>query len=305
MTVPPETAQRFLPSVDRLEAAMHAARRAFDRADIEDALRQLDVASRLKPEYDAAWLLRGHVLRKGGDPESALDSFARALKINGESEEGWLGLAATLHDLGRPRDEVDAYDRLLKLHPKSLAAWIDKGAALHDLQDYRGAVTCYDKVLATRPEHAAAWNNKGVALLRLGDDAGALRCVDEALHLDPEFYDAMANRVLLFQKQGRHGDVILWADRALRHREAAWLWYVKGLAHLGLSESTLAMKAFDRALALDPSLKQARVGLRKAKALRQTTDFYRGVYECFGTYLKGDPGCEECEIQARCRAVTS
>src|SRR5437773_2146934 len=86
--------------------------------------------------------------------------------------------------------------------------------------------------------------------------------------------------------------------------KAPWLWYVKGQAHLGLGESTLAMKAFERALALDPKSKEAKAGLRKATAARQKGDFYRGVYECFGTHAAGDPGCEVCEIRGGCRLVT-
>ena len=304
MTLPPDLKERFLPSVDRLEDAMRSARRAYDQGDLDEALRQLGAALRLKPEYDAGWLLRGQVLRKAGDLDGALQCFAHILKINAESEDGWMGLASVLHDLGRAKVEVEAYDQILKLRPKAFEAWIDKGAVLHELKDYRGAIACYDKVLALRPEHAAAWNNKGAALLRLRDEAGAARCFDEALHLDPDFYDAMANRILLCERQGRHGETVLWADRALRIREAPWLWYVKGLAHLGLSESTLAIRAFERALATDPGLKEARAALRKAKALREKVDFYRGVYECFGTHLAGDPGCDECEIRARCREVT-
>ena len=304
MTVPPAAEERFLPSVDSLEAAMRAARRAADQGDVDGALRQLGIALRLKPEYDAAWLLRGHVLRRANDLEGALESFAQALKINGESEESWMGLASALHGLGRLPEEVEAYDRIVAIHPRSTEAWIDKGAVLHELGDYAGAIACYDTVLAWRPEHVAAWNNKGAALLRLGDEAAATRCIDEALQLDPDFFDAVANRVLLCQRQGRHGETVLWVDRALRIRDAPWLWYVKGLAHLGLSESTLAMKAFERTLASDPSLKEARAGLRKAKALREKVDFYRGAYECFGTHLPGDPGCVECEISTRCREVT-
>src|SRR5204863_9927 len=107
----------------------------------------------------------------------------------------------------------------------------------------------------------------GASLLRPGADVGAARCIDEALHLDPDFYDAMANRVLLYRRMKRHGETVLWADRALRLREAPWLWHVKGTAHLGLRESTLAIKAFEHALALDPKSKEARAGLRKAKTL--------------------------------------
>ena len=304
MTLAPDTTERFLPSVDRLESAMHAARRAFDRGDTEGALGQLGVALKLKPEYDAAWILRGHVLQRAGDMEGALDSFAQSLKCNGDSKDGWMGLASVLHALGRLKEEAEAYDRLLAYDPRSLEAWIDKGAVLHELGDYSAAILCYEEVLALRPEYAAAWNNKGAALLRLGREAEAARCFEEALQLDPDCVDAMANRTYLCETQGHHGEAVIWADRALRIREAPGLWYAKGLAHLGLLESTLAIRSFDRALALEPTLKEAKAALRRAKAMREKSDFYRGVYECFGTHLAGDPGCEECEIRPRCREVT-
>ena len=114
----------------------------------------------------------------------------------------------------------------------------------------------------------------------------------------------MANRMYLYEQQGRHGEAVLWADRALRIREAAWLWYAKGLAHLGLLESTLALQSFERALTIDPNLAEAKAALGRARELREKVDFYRGVYECFGTHLAGDPGCAECEIRPRCQEVT-
>lgn len=305
MSGPSENARaRFLPSVDRLEAAMHAGRKSLDAGQMDGALREVNEALRLKPEYDAAWILRGTILRRSGDPDGALASFAQALRFNRESTEGWLGLATALHDLRRHREEVEAYDELLKFHPRLLEAWINRGAALHAMKDFQGALACYEKVLAIRPEHAAAWNNKGAALLRLGREADALRCFDEALHFHPDFLDAMLNRILLTAKENRHGETVIWADRALRLQESPTLWYVKGLSHLGLLESTQAVNAFERALALDPGAREAKAGLRRAKALRETVDFYRGVYDCFGTHLDGDPGCAECAIAAKCMEVS-
>lgn len=295
---------RYLPSVDRLEDAMRAGMRALDAGQPDEALERFNLALKLKPEYDAAWLARGHALRQLKDSEGALQSFAQALRANHESEEAWLALATTLRGLGRRREEVEAYDELLKIRPRSVDAWVNKGAALHELKSFRAATACYDAALAIRPEHAPAWNNKGAALLRLHDEAGADRCFAEALHFDPDFFDAIVNRVLLLQRRGRHGEVVIWTDRALRFREAAWLWYVKALAHLGLLEGTLAVKAFERALELDPKFQEAKEGLREAKGLRQRVDFFRGVYECFGTHEAGDPGCEECEISGRCREVS-
>jgi tetratricopeptide (TPR) repeat protein len=299
-----ETKDRYLPSVDRLEAAMRSGMAALAAGRLDEALDRFNVALKLKPEYDAAWLARGSVQRRMRDDNGALQSFAQALRSNRESEEAWMALASTLHGLGRLAEEIDAYDALLKLRPRSVEAWVNKGAALHDRKDYRGAVACYDRALAIRPEHAPAWNNRGAALLRLRDEAGAARCFEEALHFDPDFFDAIVNRLLLLQRRGRHGDVVLAVDRALRLREASFLWYAKGLAHLGLLESTLAMRAFERARELDPDLAEARDGLRRAKALREKVDLFRGVYECFGTRDADDPGCRECEIASQCQEVS-
>ena len=301
---PDEARERYLPSVDQLEAEMRAGRKAMEVGELDEALRRFNQALRLKPEYDAAWIARGHVLRRLEDPDGALQSYAKALKLRRESEEAWMGLGLSLHALRRLKEEVEAYEELLKLHPRLVEAWINKGAALHELRDYRGAAACDDRVLVLRPENATAWNNKGAALLRLGDQDGADRCFAEALHFAPDAHDAIVNRVFLLQRRGRHGEAAFWADRAVRLRETAPLWCVKGLAHLGLLESTLAIKAFERALDLDPSLREAKAGLRRAKALRKRADFYRGVYECFGTHASGDPGCAECEIVAKCREVS-
>jgi tetratricopeptide (TPR) repeat protein len=306
VTVPPQEVPppRFLPSVDRLEEAMRSGRRAYDAGQLDQALRHFTEALRLKPEYDTAWILRGHTQRRLGQDEEAMRSFAQALRQNPESADAWLGLATALHGAGRLKEESEAYDKVLQIHPRLVEAWINKGAALHELKDYPGAIACYDKILALRPEHAAAWSNKGAALLRLEDFKAAGRCFAEALRFHPDFYDAIVNAVFLAQKEERHGETVMWADRAIAIREAAWLWYAKGLAHLGLLESTLALRSFERAAALDPGLREARAGIRKAQTLHEKVDLYRGVYECFGTHLAGDPGCAECEIVDRCREVS-
>ena len=72
MSVPREEKERFLPSVDRLEATVHTGRKALDGGRYDDALRAFNDALRLKPEYDVAWILRGHTLRRMGDADGAL-----------------------------------------------------------------------------------------------------------------------------------------------------------------------------------------------------------------------------------------
>lgn len=300
----PPKGDGFLPSVQKLEEAMRSGKRALDEGRLDDAVNYFSAAVRLKPNYGVAWVAHGHALQKNGDLDGALRSFAEALVIDARNEDAWMSLAATLHRLGRIKEEIDAYDELLKVNPRNIDAWINKGAALHDRKRYGEAAACYDEVLRWRPEHAAAWNNKGAALMRQGNFAGAVEAFDEALHFDPRFNDALTNKAFCLQRLGSHGETVIWTDRALAIQESPLLWHLKGMSHLGLLESSAAVSAFDRAVAMDPNLKEARRGLQKARRLRRKVDLYRGVYECFGTLEDGDPGCAECEIRMRCREVS-
>src|SRR5207245_5786561 len=60
MTLLPGREERYLPSVDRLETAMYAARRAFERGNLDAALQELGLALRLKPERKSTRLNSSH-----------------------------------------------------------------------------------------------------------------------------------------------------------------------------------------------------------------------------------------------------
>jgi len=297
-------ASRFLPSVDTLEETMRAGTQSLAEGRLGDALTQFNEALKLKPRYDAAWIARGQVLKMQGDLEGALKSLSEALVLKPENEEAWLAFAGILNRMRRFAEEVEAYDQVLRSNPRNIEALINKGAALHALRKFSEAETCYEAALVLRPEYAPAWNNLGASRLRRGKVDGALEAFEQAARLDPAFFDALVNEVFAWQRKAKHGHAVIAADRALKIREEPWLRYLKGLSHLALMESSLAIRCFERALELDPELTQARAALRKAKDLRRRADLDRGEYECFGTLEAGDPGCAECEIQARCQEVT-
>ena len=79
MSAPEDTGPRFLPSVDRLEASVQGGRKAFEAGRYDEALRAFNEALRLKPEYDVAWILRGHTLRRMGDADGALQHMASSI----------------------------------------------------------------------------------------------------------------------------------------------------------------------------------------------------------------------------------
>lgn len=302
--IEPAEGNRYLPSVGALESTMRAGNSALAAGDMDRALRYFNEALRLKPRYDVAWTARAHTLERMGDLEGALKSFAEAAVIRPSGMDVWTALASILHRMGRHREELEADEELLRHEPLSVEAMVNRAAALHELRRFDEAAAACDAALAIRPEYAPAWNNRGAALMRKGRLEEALHSFDEALAFEPAYFDALVNRTFALQKLGRHGEAVMAIDRALRLRETGWLHYLRGLSHLALYESTAATRSFERSLALEPKLREAREALRRAGSVQARADFDRGVYECFGTFESSDPGCAECEIQARCREVT-
>jgi len=107
----------------------------------------------------------------------------------------------------------------------------------------------------------------------------AIDYYEQALQIDPNFALAYCGLA----------DTYGWAGGQIMAGREAW---------------AKEMELAEKALALDPNLAEAKAALGRAREMRDKVDFYRGVYECFGTHLAGDPGCAECEIRPRCQEVT-
>ncbi len=149
------------------------------------------------------------------------------------------------------------------------------------------ALAAYDRALALDPNDAAAWYNKGVALAALGRRDEALAAYDRALALDPNRRSRKPGptRATSLAALGRRDEALAAYDRALASTRIpgqgnsldAWAaatrrsppttapWHSTRMRMPGTTRATLAalgrrdeaLAAYDRALALDPTLAQA------------------------------------------------
>ncbi|MCK4948648.1 MAG: tetratricopeptide repeat protein [Thermoplasmata archaeon] len=288
---------RFLPSIDRLEEFMKLANDHYSINSYKKALRYVEQALELKPNYDHAWSLKSMICEALGEMDTALECAKKAAEYNVGDPELWLALGNVLSRMGRPKEEMACYDRAIDLNKKFLQAWTNKGVALHSLGRYKEALECHDSVLELDTSNTQALNNKGAALRKLGDEKGALKMYEMALEIDPDFVDAWINKAVLLQLIGDDAEAVKAFDKVLQGvKDDPKIWFQKGISLMNMREDANAKKCFEEALALDPSLIEAKTAQEKMKS-----GVRKKGYPCYGDYDAKDEGCAECKVSNECK----
>jgi tetratricopeptide (TPR) repeat protein len=120
--------------------------RGFAAADIDEKLRFYNEATRLQPDYAAAFNNRGNV-------RSAIE------------------------------DALQDYNEAIRLKPDFVKAFNNRGIARRDKGDIEGALQDYNEAIRLKPDDAAAFYNRGNARRDKGDMEGALQDYNEAIRL--------------------------------------------------------------------------------------------------------------------------
>jgi len=107
------------PTADLLLARATAATEA-QRAGL--AMRLLDAAIELQPDYAEAWNRRAYLFYLQDDHKRALGDIRRVLALEPNHYKALEGLANILQGLGEKKAALEAYDSLLKIHPMAPGA---------------------------------------------------------------------------------------------------------------------------------------------------------------------------------------
>jgi tetratricopeptide (TPR) repeat protein len=121
-----------------------------------------------------------------------------------------------LSNLGSYEESLHWYDLSIGINPNDTITWTSKGYALSKTGRLRDAIQMYDRAIKFDSNNAMAWRSKGYCLVKLHDDHSAMICYQKALDIN-------------------QGDPITWNLVGGVKRD----WNEK-------------LRAFDRALSLDP-----------------------------------------------------
>jgi tetratricopeptide (TPR) repeat protein len=111
-----------MPGGDTVNLLIDRASDAANKNNTELALKLLDAAVDLAPDYPEAWSRRAFVFYLKGDTERALGDLRRTLALEPNHFKALEGLARMLQEQGQQKGALKALEQLQKLNPHTPGA---------------------------------------------------------------------------------------------------------------------------------------------------------------------------------------
>ena len=255
----------------------------------------------------ALHFLLGKALQRLGRLEAAAEHLHRAVELDQSEAQPLVTLANLRIAQGRTEEADEYLNRARELNPRDPATLQNTAEALRKQERYTESIEAYRAALDVDPQYALAHAGLGDTLFRMKRYEEAAASLTRALTIEPDLRMAgslhlLAGRVL--QELARPGEAANHYERALeidprnaeamdrfamlrfgqkRYREALRLYRTlleirpdsaQNHANLGATLFYLdrlddARQSLERALALDPALEMARIGLEKIRERRK------------------------------------
>lgn len=157
-----------------------------------EALRSLDRALSIDPDYGPAHSNRGRVLLALGADKAAeaLKSFTRALELRPDDVQTLRDKAMSLRALGRSKDELECYNQISQLASSEWSVWLRKGDIELELGDFSSALTSFDTALGLKEDLISAHIHRAIALALLERFSEAVKSAKRATKMEPKNIEA-------------------------------------------------------------------------------------------------------------------
>ena len=206
-----------------------------------------------------AYFNLGSALFESGQREEGLAAVRTSLALRPESMKAQYGAGLMLYKLGQLEEALAHLQRALDMNANNRVVQYTTGLVLAALGRSDRAEQHYRRVLDIDPQHRAAHLRLGELLAGTGQVAAAERHVRQALTIKPGEPDALLILAgIEFYQQRYRASVDLYRTVASMRPGSARAWSGIGAALYHLGRPDEALRHIDRALALDPSLTEAR-----------------------------------------------
>lgn len=217
-----------------------------EQGDLNRAIAQYQAALKVDPHFAAAHYQLGQVYRQQGESDKALNAYLAAVQsqpdlIPAQQALGWL-----YGEKGRLDKTIQAFQAILAIDPNYTEAHFGLGWAYGQQGRFDKAVTAYKTTLYLNPNHSAAHHNLGWTYNQQGRLTEAIQELEVAAKLNPNYENT--------QK-------LLAALRPELHAKEAVKHCMTGLQLKQQQRWAEAIQAFAAALAHDPRLPEAHLGL--------------------------------------------
>ena len=237
--------------------------------DIEAALRQFQLASRIDRKSSVAHSGMGSIYRRMGDYDRAIGAFLEAIRRNPFSFGDTFNLAQLYHYTKRIKDAIQAYLHAVDLRPQNFDAHLNLGVCYQQSGASSQAADQFAKAIQIDPDRPQAYVNLGVSLDSQGKHYEAIRAYKESLERDNRQPEVLVNLATSYMKQDRLKMARLALVEATRlDAGCAAAHEALGYCLFRLKEFDPARASYEQALASDPRRPRAHAGIGSIYMLR-------------------------------------
>jgi tetratricopeptide (TPR) repeat protein len=203
--------------------ALYAAAVALWRERRRDeAIKLMDEALRLRPDFAGALCMGAYMLSECGQPQSAMRFYRRALELDDSLVVGHVNLGKLLFADERFTEALASFAAATRLAPHDPDAWCSRAGALRELGRLEESIEAAERALELRHDFPEAAINLGNAFLKLDRSEEAFGAYLRASKPGPCLAKALLGQGLTLRSLGRFSEAMTAFDgaAALGSREA-------------------------------------------------------------------------------------
>jgi tetratricopeptide (TPR) repeat protein len=224
----------------------------------EAALKSIQKALELRPDFSKARWHHGTMLAKLGQTQPALAEYTEACRLDPYDAYPLLNRAISLYRMGKTDEAWPAIRRVLDLDPDIVKAWelaVKVAVARNELNEARIAA---DRCIELHPSRPEGYDARARYHEAKGEHAAMLpylkKAIDRTADRDPMRPYLECTFAMALIKTGRVSDALARADECIRvapKHARGWYWRGAALHQLGRLEESV--KAFEESLRLHES----------------------------------------------------
>jgi tetratricopeptide (TPR) repeat protein len=199
-------------------------------------------------------LLKGERLTREGRFDDAILQLETATRLLPQEARAWNHLGLAYHGASRSADAARAYQQALSLDHNLAAAQYNLGCLRLEQGDLNGAITALTTFTGLQPQSDSGWLRLGTACLRAGQYEASERHFNRALQINSKLPEALNALGLVRMQRKNYLEASRQFEAALRLQPnfAPALLNSAIVAHQFLNNRASALQQYQRYLALKP-----------------------------------------------------